>query len=196
MKRVNVENISDYRVDEAVRRLSVNISNSFPEAKRIMVSSVAGKEGKSFVSLQLAKVLAGRGMKTIFVDADLRLGKTEVVGLSDYLQGEAKKEQIIAETDCKNLYTILSGKSKGIIINEILMEKLLKELGEEYEYVVVDTPSLGEVADGMVIGKFCDGVLLVMEPEVVEEKKARTVKEELERSGCKILGVVLNKEMK
>ena len=95
MKRVNVENISDYRVDEAVRRLSVNISNSFPEAKRIMVSSVAGKEGKSFVSLQLAKVLAGRGMKPIFVDADLRLGKTEVVGLSDYLQGEAKKEQII-----------------------------------------------------------------------------------------------------
>ena len=116
--------------------------------------------------------------------------------LSDYLQGEAKKEQIIAETDCKNLSTILPGKNSSTIINEILMEKLLKELETEYEYVVVDTPSLGEVADGMVIGKFCHGVLLVMEPEVVEEKKARTVKGELERSGCKILGIVLNKEMK
>ena len=196
MGKVNVEAISDYKVEEAVRRLSVNLSNSYPEVHKIMVSSVAGKEGKSFVSLQLARVLAGRGMNTIYVNADLRLGRTEVVGLSDYLQGEAKKEQIIAETDCKNLSTILPGKNPDIIINEILMEKLLKELEAEYEYVVVDTPSLGEVADGMVIGKFCDGVLLVMEPEVVEEKKARTVKEELERSGCKILGIVLNKEMK
>lgn len=196
MGKVNVDAISDYRIEEAVRRLSVNLSNSYPEAHKIMVSSVAGKEGKSFVSLQLARILAGRGMKTVYVDADLRLGKTEVVGLSDYLQEEAKKEQIIAETDCKNLSTILPGKNPGTIINEVLMEKLLKELEEEYEYVVVDTPSLGEVADGMVIGKFCDGVLLVMEPEVVKQQKAVNVKAELERSGCKILGIVLNKEMK
>ena len=196
MGKVNVDAVSDYKVEEAIRRLSVNLSNSYPEAHKIMVSSVAGKEGKSFVSLQLARILAGRGMKTVYVDGDLRQGKTEAVGLSDYLQGEAKKEQIIAETDCKNLSTILPGKKPSTIINEILMEKLLKELETEYEYVVVDTPSLGEVADGMVIGKFCDGVLLVMEPEVVEEKKARTVKEELERSGCKILGIVVNKEMK
>lgn len=196
MGKVNVDAVSDYKVEEAIRRLSVNLSNSYPEAHKIMVSSVAGKEGKSFVSLQLARILAGRGMKTVYVDGDLRQGKTETVGLSDYLQGEAKKEQIIAETDCKNLSTILSGKKSSTIINEILMEKLLKELETEYEYVVVDTPSLGEVADGMVIGKFCHGVLLVMEPEVVEEKKARTVKEELERSGCKILGIVVNKEMK
>lgn len=196
MGKVNVDAVSDYKVEEAIRRLSVNLSNSYPEAHKIMVSSVAGKEGKSFVSLQLARILAGRGMKTVYVDGDLRQGKTEAVGLSDYLQGEAKKEQIIAETDCKNLSTILSGKKSSTIINEILMEKLLKELETEYEYVVVDTPSLGEVADGMVIGKFCDGVLLVMEPEVVEENKARTVKGELERSGCKILGIVVNKEMK
>ena len=196
MGKVNVDAVSDYKVEEAIRRLSVNLSNSYPEAHKIMVSSVAGKEGKSFVSLQLARILAGRGMKTVYVDGDLRQGKTEAVGLSDYLQGEAKKEQIIAETDCKNLSTILPGKKSSTIINEILMEKLLKELETEYEYVVVDTPSLGEVADGMVIGKFCDGVLLVMEPEVVEENKARTVKGELERSGCKILGIVLNKEMK
>lgn len=196
MGKVNVDTISDYRVEEAVRRLSVNLSNSYPEAHKIMVSSVAGKEGKSFVSLQLARVLAGRGMKTVYVNADLRLGGNETVGLSEYMEEAADKGKIIHETNCKNLYTIYPGKKQGTIINELLMEKLLKELEEEYEYVVVDTPSLGEVADGMVIGKFCDGVLLVMEPEVVKQDKALNVKAELERSGCKILGIVLNKEMK
>lgn len=196
MEKMNVETISDYKVEEAIRRLSVNLSNSYPEAHTIMVSSVAGKEGKSFVSLQLARVLAGRGMKTIYVNADFRLGGNEAVGLSEYMEEEVKKEQIVADTNCKNLSAILPGKKSGTIINEFMIEKLLKELREEYQYVIVDTSSLGEVADGMVIGKFCDGVLLVMEPEIVEESKAKNVKAELERSGCKILGIVLNKEMK
>ena len=195
MSRVSVDAISDYKVEEAIKRLSVNLSNSYPEAHSIMVSSVAGKEGKSFVSLQLARILAGRGMKTIYINADLRLGGNEEIGLSEYMEEKADKDKIICDTNCNNLSVIHSGKTGSTIINEILMEKLLKELQEEYEYVVVDTSSLGEVADGMVIGKFCDGVLLVMEPEVVEEKKARNVKAELERSGCKLLGIVLNKEM-
>ena len=196
MKKVNVDMITDYKVEEAIRRLSVNISNSYPDVHTVMVSSVAGKEGKSFVSIQLARVLAGRGMKPVYVNADMRLGGNENIGLSEYMEEKVTKGEIICETNCKNLSIIHPGKIKGAIINELLLEKLLKELHSEYEYVIVDTSSLGEVADGMVIGKFCDGVLLVMEPEVVEEKKARNVKAELERSGCKILGIVLNKEIK
>ena len=196
MKQMNVDVISDYKVSEAIRRLSVNLSNSYPETHTIMVSSVAGKEGKSFVSLQLARVLAGRGMKTLYVNADMRLGENEIAGLSEYMEDRIKKEEMIADTNCKNLSVVYPGKTTGAMINEVVMERLLKELREEYEYVIVDTSSLGEVSDGMVIGKFCDGVLLVVEPEIVEEKKAKTIKEELERSGCNLLGVVVNKEMK
>lgn len=196
MSKVSVDAISDYKVEEAIKRLSVNLSNSYPKAHTIMVSSVAGKEGKSFVSLQLARILAGRGMKTIYVNADLRLGKNAEIGISEYMEEKADKEKFICDTNYKNLSVIHAGKEKCTIINEVLIEKLLKELQDEYEYVIVDTSSLGEVSDGMVIGKFCDGVLMIMEPEVVEEKKARNVKAELERSGCKILGIVLNKEMK
>lgn len=196
MGKVNVDMISDYKVEEAIRRLSVNLSNSYPEAHTVMISSVAGKEGKSFVSIQLARILAGRGMKTVYVNADLRFGGNADIGLSEYMEDTVDKEKIICETNCKNLSVIHPGKTTGAIINELLLEKLLKELRAEYEYVIVDTSSIGEVADGMVIGKFCDGVLLVMEPEVVEEKKARNVKAELERNGCRILGIVLNKELK
>lgn len=192
----NVETIADYKVEEAIRRLSVNLSNSYPDVHTILISSVAGKEGKSFISLQLARVMAGRGSKTVYVNGDLRTGNMENVGLSDYMQEEVEKDKIICETNEKNLHVIYPGKTKGTIINEILMEKLLNELRQEYEYIIVDSSSLGEVADGMIIGKFCDGVVLVLEPEIVEEKKIIRVKEELQRNGCRILGVVLNKEMK
>ncbi len=194
--KTNVETITDYKVEEAIRRLSVNISNSYPEAHAVLISSVAGKEGKSFISLQLARVLAGRGSKTIYVNADLRAGSSDNIGLSEYMQEEAELSEIICETNQKNLHAIHAGKKKGIIINEIFMEKLLKELRQEYEYIIVDSSSLGEVADGMIIGKFCDGILLVLEPGVVEAKKIQRVKEEIERNGCKIFGVVLNKDMR
>lgn len=194
--KVNVEAITDYKVEEAVRRLSVNLSNSYPDAHIIMVSSVAGKEGKSFVSLQLARVLAGRGAKTIYVNGDLRTGGTEYTGLSEYMQEETSLDKIICNTNYKNLDVIHPGKTVGAIINEVMLEKLLKELAAEYEYIIIDTSSLGEVADGMIIGKFCDGILLVLEPEVVEEKKIQRVKEEIERNGCKIFGIVLNKDMR
>ncbi len=193
--KISIESIADYKVEEAVRRLSVNLSNSYPNVHSITVSSVAGKEGKSFVSLQLARVLAERGMKTIYVNADLRLGGNEYTGLVEYMREETEKNKIIFNTGCKNLDIIYPGKKTGTIINELLLEKLLKELRTTYEYVIVDTPSLGEVSDGMIIGKFCDGVLLVLEPGIVEEKKAKMVKEELNRNGCKILGIVLNKNV-
>ncbi len=194
--KVNVEAITDYKVEEAIRRLSVNLSNSYPDAHTIMVSSVAGKEGKSFVSLQLARVLAGRGAKTIYVNGDLRAGGTEYTGLSEYMQEETSFDKIISSTNYKNLDVIHPGKTVGTIINEVLLKKLLKELAGEYEYIILDTSSLGEVADGMIMGKFCDGILLVLEPEVVEEKRIQRVKEEIERNGCKIFGIVLNKDMR
>ncbi|MDE6312120.1 MAG: CpsD/CapB family tyrosine-protein kinase [Lachnospiraceae bacterium] len=182
------------KTEESIRRLSVNISNSYPEAKIILVSSVAGKEGKSFISLHLSRVLGGRGSKTLYINGDMRSNPSAEKGLSDYMEGKEKQEQIIYETDAKNLSVIPNG-TERVIIDEVVMKHLLKDLRSAYDYIVIDTPSLGEVADGMMIGKFCDGVLLVIEPEIVPEKKLRSVKEELERSGCKILGVVLNKEL-
>lgn len=191
---INIESIADYKVEEAVRRLSVNISNSYSDVKSILVTSVAGKEGKSFVSLQFARVLAGRGNKVIYINGDIRSELSSQSGLADYMDETADIKKIIYESNCKNLSIIPSGKKK-VMIGEVLLEKLLREVKEAYDYVIVDSPSLGEVSDGIVIGKLCDGVLLVVEPEIVPEKKLLGVKEELERSGCKILGVVLNKEM-
>lgn len=193
-QKINVEQIADYKVEEAIRRLSVNISNSYPDAKTILVSSVAGKEGKSFVSLQLARVLAARGSKTLYINGDLRSNGGGEKGLAEYMQETLESSEIIYNSNCKNLDMIPAGKN-SVMFDEVLLEKLLSELAATYEYIIIDSPSLGEVADGMVLGRFCDGILLVIEPEIVKQNRIAVVKEELERSGCKILGVVLNKEM-
>ena len=194
-QKINVETITDYKTEEAIRRLSVNISNSYPEVKTILVSSVAGKEGKTFVSLQMARVLAARGAKTLYINGDLRKGCSEETGLAEVMTEAVEYCKAIYESNCKNLSILPAGKT-SVMIDEVVLEKLLKEVKEAYEYIIIDSPSLGEVADGMMIGKLCDGVLLVLEPEIVEEKKIRAVKEELERSGCNILGVAINKKEK
>lgn len=193
-QKINVEQIADYKVEEAIRRLSVNISNSYPDAKTILVSSVAGKEGKTFVSLQLARVLAARGSKTLYINGDLRSKGGSENGLAEFMQETIERNEIIYNSNCKNLDVIPAGKT-SVMLDEVLLEKLLTELAGTYEYIIIDSPSLGEVADGIVLGRFCDGILLVVEPEIVKQSRIAVVKEELERSGCKILGVVLNKEM-
>lgn len=184
----------DTKTEENIRRLSVNISNYCPDVKIIMVSSVAGKEGKSFISLHLARILGERGNKTVYINGDMRCNPSAEIGLSDYIEGKSKKTQIIYETGQKNL-SIMPNGTNQVMIDESVMKQLLADLRTAYDYIVIDTPSLGEVADGMMIGRFSDGVLLVIEPGIVPEKRLHSVKEELERNGCNILGVVLNKDM-
>lgn len=192
-QNINIEFASDYKVIEAVRRLSINISSSYPEVKSILVSSVAGKEGKSYVSKNLAQELAERGNQVLYINGDIRGQLSENVGLTDYMTNTTSQEKIVYGCNCNNLSVIPNGKGKAII-NEVLLKELMINLQATYDYIIVDSPSLGESADGIIMGKICDGILLVIEPEIVPEKKLLKVKEELERSGCNILGVVLNKE--
>lgn len=192
-QNINIEFALDYRVVEAVRRLSINISSSYPEVKSILVSSVAGKEGKSYVSTNLARELAERGNKVLYINGDIRGRLSESVGLTDYMTNTLSQEEIVYGCNCNNLFVIPNGKGNAII-DEILLKELMRNMKSMYDYIILDTSSLGESADGIVMGKICDGVLLVIEPEIVPEKRVLKVKEELERSGCNILGVVLNKE--
>ena len=61
------------------------------------------------------------------------------------------------------------------------------------DYVIVDTPPLGSVIDGAVVGAICDGTVLVVESGAISYKFAQNVKEQLDKVGCRILGCVLNK---
>ena len=71
--------------------------------------------------------------------------------------------------------------------------QLLKAARQVFEYVIVDTPPLGTVVDAAVIAQYCDGALMVVESDSTSYRACQKVKSQLERSGCKLLGAVLNK---
>ena len=75
--------------------------------------------------------------------------------------------------------------------------QMLRTFRKVFDYVIVDTPPLGIVVDAAVIAQYCDSSMIVIESGAVSYKEAQKVKNQLEKSGCKVLGAVLNKvEMK
>ena len=192
-----------YEIREAFKTLRTNILFSGSDVKVIAITSSTQNEGKSFVSLELAKSLAEAGKKVLFMDADLRKSVivdrladvTDVLGLSHYLSGQAENDDIIYSTQYENLCIVFAGPYPPNPV-ELLGSKRFSEMLEHYrsifDYIIVDTPPLGLVIDAAVISAQCDGVVLNIAANHVSYREGQAVKAQLERSGCHIIGAVLN----
>lgn len=197
----------DYSRREAFNSLRTNIQFSGADIQTILFTSSAPGEGKSVTSFELTRSMAENGKQVILVDADLRKsvminrykirrGKTPVKGLSHYLSGQAALKDIICATNVSNMDLIMTGPlspNPTELFNSRRFDDLLAVLRDTYEMVVIDAPPLGLVIDAAVIAPKCDGVILVIEAESTSRRLAANVKKQLEMSGCKILGAVLNK---
>ena len=148
--------------------------------------------------------MAAAGKSCVYVNANLREAVSsdiyEVTGvrktLLDYLSGKVQVEDIICETSVEKLYLVESGapsKNASELLSGDAYQKLIHTLREKYDCVIIDTPAVGEVADALVAARITDGVVLVMEREMVPYEQAQKAKTQMELNGCKILGVVLNK---
>ena len=71
--------------------------------------------------------------------------------------------------------------------------RLIEETRKAYDYVLIDTPPIINMSDAAIVAKQCDGAILVIESEAVSRRDAMKAKEQLTKSGCKLLGAVLNK---
>lgn len=193
-----------YFFDEAVKTLRTNIQFCGSEIKTVMFTSCIPGEGKSETSFALASSLADIGKKTLLIDADIRKSvlvarhgiKGKINGLTQYLSGQKKREEIIYHTNVENLDLIAAGPyapNPAELLEEQEFKELLAQVREKYDYIVIDTPPMSNLIDGAVVAKNCDGAVLVIESGAVSYRVARKVKEQLERSGCRILGCVLNK---
>ena len=192
----------DYFYEEAIKTLRTNIQFTGKNVKIIMFTSCLPNEGKSDVAFQLAG--SRKHGKVLLIDADIRRSvyvnrykiKEKVNGLSQYLSGQLAKEFLIYQTNFLNVDMIFSGPmapNPSELLEEASFSDLLKELRNTYDYIILDTPPLGSVTDAAIVAKECDGAVLVIESERVSYKLAQKVQEQLEKTGCKILGAVLNK---
>jgi capsular exopolysaccharide synthesis family protein len=126
--------------------------------------------------MNMASVLAIGGFKTLLIGVDLRKPKIfqdfkldNSIGISNYIIGKVSKQDIIQETPTENLSIITSGPTppnpSELIMSDTFKE-LLNELKQEFDYIVLDTPPIGLVADGLDLMPYADVVLYMVRQRV------------------------------
>lgn len=195
---------TDYFYEEAMKTLRTNIQFSSKNVKIIMFTSCYPNEGKSDLAFGISKEMGKAGKRVLLLDCDIRRSiyvkrygvNQKVNGLSRYLSGQTDKELLVYETNLSNMDIIFAGPvapNPSELLSDPLFEELLREKREEYDYIFIDTPPIGTIIDAAVVAEKSDGAILVIESEAVSYKAAQKAKLQLERSGCHILGAVLNK---
>jgi len=188
-----------------VLRTSVLLSGA-PPPQVVLVTSANPSEGKTFASVNLALALAQRGNRVALVDGDLRkpgvmkaLGVPEgrTRGLSTVLTGGHNLEETLQEFAASpNLWLLPPGPippNPADLVSSPAMESLLLQLRQRFQHVVLDSPPLLLVTDGILLSTLADGVVLVVESGGTSHGALHRVRRVLDRSGANILGAVLNK---
>lgn len=189
---------------EAIRGLRTSLHFAMLEAKNniLMISSASPNAGKTFISTNMAALLAMSNQKVLIIDADLRKGyihklfkdKAEF-GLSDYVTGKKKIEDCVSEVSGQNFDYISRGKIPPNPV-ELLMHKnfqsLLEWASDNYDIVIVDTPPILAVTDAAVIGRHAGTSLLVARFEMNTVREMEDSIKRFNNSGVEIKGCILN----
>ena len=201
----NMPNLS-FDVQEAINQLRVNLGFTGETIKVIMVTSALPNEGKSFVAMNLWKNIASVGNRVVLIDADIRNSEIRdrygfqaeegLVGIEHYLSGQIDANNVLYGTNIKNAYIIPVSTNvidPTTLLESSRFENLINSSRETFDYVIVDTPPLGSVADALNIARYCDGSVLVIASGNTPRKLASDVITSLRRTEKPLLGVVLNR---
>ena len=190
---------------EALRSLRTSLHFGMLEAKTnlLMITSSRPGEGKSFLAVNLATVMAQAGQNVCLVDADIRRGylrhffgipKAEP-GLTDVLAGDIAVEEVIRQDPDSGLYFIPAGKYPPNP-SELLMHRnfadLVTYLDQRFDIVILDTPPLLAVTDPVIIGKYVGMILLASRHLVTQLSEVKASLKVIENNGLKVTGTVLN----
>lgn len=198
-----IENPADLAV-EAIRSLRTSLHFAMMEAKNnvLMISGASPNAGKTFISTNLAAIIASTGKKILFIDADLRkgyvhkmLGFSESAGLSNILSGQKKIEDVVTTVKNAGFDYISRGNippNPAELLTHPRFENLLTWATNNYELVIIDTPPILAVTDAAIIGKYAGTTLLVARFESNTVKEILVSIKRFEQSGIAIKGCILN----
>jgi len=207
-------------IAEAYRSLRTNLLYSQTGDHRvILVSSSTVKEGKSTITANLAVVVAQQGARVLLIDGDMRkpmqhhtfglkrdpglseclLGQTEwqdaVKRFSDVMLGDMGIDQALLTPGLDQLDILTCGRvaaNPPDLLAAPQMSKILEEVREEYDMVLIDMPPMLHTTDATILASKVDGVLLVYHIGSVVRGALKRVKSNIESVGGKVVGVVLN----
>lgn len=164
-----VQNQPHSMVSESIRTLRTNLDffNVNDVQKVISISSTVSGEGKSFVARNLGAVIAMSNKKVVLVDLDMRKPKDDqpppfnnkALGISGVLIGKNTWQECVQATSVTNFHVIPAGphppNPSELLVNGAF-ERLIQELRDAYDYVIIDTPPVGIVTDGIMAMKRSD----------------------------------------
>ena len=189
---------------EAMRSLRTSLHFAMIEAKNniLMITGPSPGVGKSFVTSNLAAVIAQSGRKVLLIDADMRKGYLHKVmrcqgdkGLSDILSGRITLFDAIQKTQLTNLHVIAHGQVPPNP-SELLMHenfsRFVKEISNMYDLVIFDTPPILAVTDAALVGSQAGTTLMVTRYGLNGIKEIEHAKRRLEQNGLLVKGVIFN----
>ncbi len=196
---------SNSRAAEAYRTIRTAVFFGVPkdEAKTILVTSPAAADGKTTLVSNLGIALAQAGQKTLILDADFRKPMQhkifevnhEEIGLSSVLAGTSTLEEAIQLSKIKGLELLTCGPdvpNPSEILNSESFAKLLEDLANRYDRVIIDSPPVMPVTDSQILAAVSDITLLVLRAEKSKRKISQQARDGLMSVGARILGVVVN----
>jgi capsular exopolysaccharide synthesis family protein len=195
---------------EACRILRSNVNFSMMDAplRSILVTSADPGEGKSMCALNLATVMAYDGKRVILLDCDLRRptqhrlcsSATNKVpmrpGFVDVLAGSVAIEEALRPTPVENLKVMASGTlppNPPELLSSQAGQRLLAELRDSCDLLVIDSPPLMFLTDSQVLASFVDGAILVVAASQTARGHVQRAHSVLRNAGGRVLGVIFNK---
>lgn len=192
-----------YAIVEAYKSLRVQLTSILKKKNInvVAVSSPNASEGKSTTSVNIAIMLSQLNKKVVLVDTDARRAsihqKLKIdndLGCLDVLSNNAELEQVIKNYN-PYLDIITSGKSasnSSELFDSPEFDRMLSELKNKYDYVIVDTPPINLVSDALVVSQKCDGLLLIVRSTITTYEAFNQTKMSVDHLNINLLGVILN----
>ena len=190
-------------LSEAFRglRTSVLLSSGGRSASSILVTSAQPGEGKTTVAANLAISLAQLGRRVLLVDADMRHPTMQKYfpqrgsQLSSYLAGEGTWQDMAYHTAVRGLYVLLCGPlpvNAAELVSSDRMRALVQEAAKEYDFVILDSPPLLNVADTRILANTVDATILVVKGGDTPRQVVQYAESQARAAGANLMGVVLN----
>ncbi|MCB9165614.1 MAG: CpsD/CapB family tyrosine-protein kinase, partial [Flavobacteriales bacterium] len=192
-------------ITESFRTVRTNleyIPGEEGRGKVVLVTSYRPNEGKTFCSVNLSAILAKAGKKVLLLELDLHkpkvasgLGMSSSKGLSTVLVGKLEWRQAVMPTQFDNFSVILSGPTPPNASELILskhLEQLFTEAAKEFDYVLVDTPPVGLITDALLMARFVDATLFVVNTRFASKDHVSNALEVLQANPSKNTGFILN----
>ncbi len=189
---------------ESLRGLRTTIHFALMDAEHnsILITGSSPGLGKSFVSKNLGAVLAQAGGRIVIIDADLRkghinkeFGLRREAGVSEYVAGTVKIEDIVKPTAVPNLWVVTTGQippNPSELLMHLRFEQLLEQLGEQFDTLIVDAPPILAVSDAAIIGRQVGATLMVARAARHPIAELEQAVKRLNHAGVQVKGFVFN----